>query len=326
MNPMQAPPDSTTGSPVGLLSAPPLLDTPEARDALACPLCGYSLRGLAAVEHPQCPECGYRFTWEELLRARQYLHPYLFEHHPKHNVRSLVRTFLGGMSPRRFWSSLNAGHEVRPRRLFTYWLVVAVVAIVVGIAGACLMNAVRSYRQQTAISLIGGRPFLLTPGRSLVGGGFFQALLSQLLDDDNLEGYLLAAALLWPWLTLATLLVFQASMRRAKIGAAHVMRCAVYAGDPFAWVGVAFIILAVLRGFDLLGRGWMWDSTLEVRQTAVCFLLVPALVTYRLGVAYQRYLRFDRPWLTALASQAVVLTFVATVLSLAYRDVWKLVP
>src|SRR5687768_18521450 len=28
-----------------------------------CPLCDYDLRGLA---EPRCPECGYRFTWEEL--------------------------------------------------------------------------------------------------------------------------------------------------------------------------------------------------------------------------------------------------------------------
>jgi hypothetical protein len=54
----------------GPAAPPPLVDTPATRDALNCPLCNYSLRGLAAAEQPQCPECGYAFAWTELLRAR----------------------------------------------------------------------------------------------------------------------------------------------------------------------------------------------------------------------------------------------------------------
>src|SRR5688500_14282446 len=103
---------------VGPAIAPPPVDTPEARDELDCPLCGYSLRGLSAAvpESPRCPECGYRFQWPELLAARQYLHPYLFEQHPERNVRSFLRTLFGGLRPRRFWASLHAAHAVRPRR------------------------------------------------------------------------------------------------------------------------------------------------------------------------------------------------------------------
>jgi hypothetical protein len=115
-------------------------------------------------------------------------------------------------------------------------------------------------------------------------------------------------------------------MRRAKVRPAHVMRCAVYAGDPFVWTGIAFIGLALLRGFGLLGHTRMWDSILEVRQTALCFLVVPVLVTYRLAVAYGRYLRFDHPWATAVASQSVVLLAVATALAGVYPQVWKLMP
>src|SRR6185436_3418471 len=95
----------------GPRGAPPVLDTPQERDALACPLCRYPFRGLSTLERPQCPECGYRFEWVELLRARQHKHPYLFEHHRGRGVRSFVRTFVQGLMPRRFWSSLNAGHE-----------------------------------------------------------------------------------------------------------------------------------------------------------------------------------------------------------------------
>jgi hypothetical protein len=36
-------------------------------DALVCPTCGYNLTGLS---EPRCPECGSRFTLDELLRAQ----------------------------------------------------------------------------------------------------------------------------------------------------------------------------------------------------------------------------------------------------------------
>ncbi len=37
------------------------------RDTIACPLCGYNLTGL---HEARCPECGARFTLEELLKAQ----------------------------------------------------------------------------------------------------------------------------------------------------------------------------------------------------------------------------------------------------------------
>src|SRR5437667_5705710 len=128
--------------PHGLAAAPLLIDTPEKRDALVCPLCTYSLRGLSAEREPRCPECGYSFQWEELLRSRQLAHPYLFEHHPRRNVWSFLRTVFAGLRPERFWSSLNAGHEIRPRRLVTYWVLVSLVTVMSGIAGRYVAEAV----------------------------------------------------------------------------------------------------------------------------------------------------------------------------------------
>src|SRR5438552_8175870 len=137
--------DSVVGH--GPAAAPPLVDTPETRDALDCPLCGYSLRGLSAEPEPRCPECGYRFQWQELLRARQLAHPYLFEHYPRRNVISFLRTMLGGLRPRRFWSSLNAGHDIRPRRLVIYWIIVSLVIVASGVGGRFASEAVALYRE-----------------------------------------------------------------------------------------------------------------------------------------------------------------------------------
>jgi hypothetical protein len=88
---------------------------------LHCPLCEYNLRGLT---EPRCPECGYVFTWAELLDSNRLKHSYLFEHHPKHNVWSFVRTLTGGLRPRRFWRTLNPAMPSRPGRLALYAVLV----------------------------------------------------------------------------------------------------------------------------------------------------------------------------------------------------------
>ena len=301
----------------GPAAPPPLLDTPETRDALACPLCGYSLRGLAAAGRPQCPECGYAFDWTELLRARQHDHPYLFEHHPRRNARSFARTFAAGTRPSRFWSSLNAGHAVRPRRLFVYWLVVATVTILTGLAGAVVAHGSMAYYQN--VVWMGG-----PPGTAAL----LREFCDNLFGGHVLEAYVLIAALLWPWLTMATLLLFRASMRRVRVRPAHVLRCVVYSADAFVWIGAAVATLALLRYYNWhwLGPRRMWDETPSDRQTAACFLLLMALASYRLGVAYRRYLRFDQPWSTAVASQVVVFLFLTTALSIFYPLFFKLLP
>src|SRR5215213_8582731 len=84
---------------------------------VVCPLCDYNLRGLSDT---RCPECGYSFIWEEVLNPEILRHPYLFEHNPRRNIRSFFATLFNGLRPKRFWSSLRATHQPRPRRLVLY--------------------------------------------------------------------------------------------------------------------------------------------------------------------------------------------------------------
>lgn len=315
--------DRSAETPSGPPEAPPLVDTPERRDALVCPLCGYSLRGLSDVERPQCPECGYRFDWERLLRARQFAHPFLFEHHPRRKLTSFLWTFLAGFLPRRFWSSLNAGHEIHIGRLIAYAAVVAGTLLLTGAVGSFVAHAISLYRQNSGSIFFGGRWVLVRPTLDSL---FFRRVLREALDDGSIEPFLLAAALAWPWLTLAALLVFQASMRRARIRRAHVVRVVVYCGDVFLWVGIAFGVLGLLRWFEILSRSRMWDDALADRQTAATFLFITLVATYRLGVAYRRYLRFDRPWASVLAAQVMVLLFITIVLVWGYKDFWQIIP
>jgi len=131
--------------------------------------------------------------------------------------------------------------------------------------------------------------------------------LMQLVRARLLDATLFAAALWlpWPWLTLAGLMVFQISMRRARVRPIHVLRCVVYAGDVSLWAaaGMFAVIANDVTNQGLVGgaAGRGSDGTVVLGSA---ILLVVA--TYRLGVAYRDYLRFDHAFATAAAVQLMV--------------------
>src|SRR5215210_1235997 len=205
-------------------------------ESVVCPLCGYNLRGLT---EPRCPECGYRFEWEPLLDPTKRLHPYLFEHHPERNVRSFVRTMLGGLLPRRFWRSLQPAQPSRPGRLVLYWVVATALAFAGTVfdAGRSFYEARLDNEGARQIMLVQAKRQLAAPapyGPAMAAevqraGGvqawvdrFHPPTFSRRFVGDWCRQYDLRRALraplvyaLWPWLTLATLMIFAASMRRA---------------------------------------------------------------------------------------------------------------
>src|SRR5437762_9083583 len=90
-------------------------------EAIHCPLCDYNLRGLI---EPRCPECGYRFDWDDLQNPAKKTHPYLFEHQRRRNVYVFARTVIGQLLPRRFWSSVRPSQPSNPSRLALYFGIV----------------------------------------------------------------------------------------------------------------------------------------------------------------------------------------------------------
>jgi hypothetical protein len=81
----------------------------------------------------------------------------------------------------------------------------------------------------------------------------------------------------------------------------------------FLWIGAMAMLAGWLTGFD---RTDYWDGQGVAARRALAGLgLLVAVFTYRLGVAYRRYLRLEHPWSTVILSQVVVGLFVVTVLS-----------
>ena len=256
--------------------------------ALPCPLCEYDLRGLA---EPRCPECGYRFTWDELADPTRRFHPYLFEHHPQRNFWSFANTLLGGAWPRKFWSTLYPTQPSRPGRVVAYWVLCALPLLAVLAAHAYFVGS--EVLQRYARFSGAEDPWLVvrwTAFHDLRDGGY---------------GLVALMALLWPWLTLASLLVFQISLRRARLRSTHVVRCVLYAGDVVLWAALPIGTL-VLAAWARIGGG---EGVLGVAAAAAWLVL-----SYRLFAACAFYLRFDRAAETVLASQVMV--------GLVYLKMW----
>ena len=247
---------------------------------MPCPLCEYDLRGLA---EPRCPECGSRFTWEEQADPAKRFHPYLFEHHPRRNLWSFANTLLGGTGPAKFWSTLFPTQPSRPGRLVAYWALCALpLATALGVH-AYLVGAevLRRYTRFAGVE----DPWMVarwTAFRDLNDGG---------------HGLVALLALAWPWLTLASLLVFRISLRRARLRPVHVLRCVLYAGDVVLWVALPLGVL-MLAAWAHVGGGEVVVRLLAAAAWAV--------LSYRLLAAYWHYLRFDHAVATVLASQVMV--------------------
>ena len=264
-------------------------------DALPCPLCEYDLRGLP---EPRCPECGYRFTPGELDDPARRFHPYLFEHHPRRNAWSFVRTLVGGLKPRTFWSTLHPTQPSRAWRLVLYWLacgapMMAVVSLHFWLLATGDLSWVTNWRNNR-----------LSPTQ--------YALWIADLDVSHGAGYGVFAlyCLAWPWLTLIALLVFQISLRRARLRGTHVLRCVLYAGDGCLWL---ILPLGFLVWTAWLASGWPPRAFFPRASAALPWFALGVFV-YRLLTAYRLYLRFDHAIATVLASQVIVL--------LIYGKVW----
>ena len=310
-------------------SAPPDWSTQPAE--LACPLCHYNLRGLT---DPRCPECGFAFTWAELLDERRDRHPWLFEHAPRgRRLRAFRSTYWRSALPRRFWRDVTPANPVRRWRLVGYWVATAVLllGVIVGpLAVQAGRVAVLIRNERALLRPVPGQPGLYArPGRfgtataaqvdtvypPVLSRRFALTVADLYLQQTG--GAFVAVAVVtaaWPWLTVAALMVFQTSMRRAKTDVGHVVRTAVYGCDVSLLVTVAAVGLYAAADAGPVGRvrgSQVVDlaATLAVPTALLC----AAVATYRVSVAYRRYLRFHLPLATVLASQVIAFLFVLAV-------------
>ena len=281
-------------------------------ETILCPLCDYDLRGLV---EPRCPECGYRFDWDELRDPTRRLHRYLFEHHPERNLRSLRQTFIASLRPRRFWAQLHPTQSPRLRRLIVYWVIITSVILVPFL----LQLGYLTYLQHAYSKLYRSRAptWIMPEYKAAVTQqyGTFERYLdvqAPLLPSWRVPWLAMgrsAFALIalwiisWPWMTLAALMIFRASMRKAQVKMVHVLRCVIYSADAIALAALAVIgwIVFMMRAPQILSYRY-GDSEFAKTVLLVMFLIL----SYRLWIAYRKYLRFDHALATVVSSQVIV--------------------
>jgi hypothetical protein len=269
-------------------------------DDVRCPLCDYSLFRL---EESRCPECGYRFEWRDLLDPTRRLHPYLYEHHPRRGFRSFWATNRHALRPRRFWSNLYPSQPSRPGRLLRYWFWVALLSVIpVALIFWYGGLAFGSY-------LVGQFSLRFTPlATPQPPASITDQIVSWLRNfrPQYVAPYSFLAGLLvcWPWATFCALLIFQASMRRAKVRTVHVLRTVLYTAGATVWLGLA-LLLAPVVSFVFAGVP-AYDKDWLIFTCMLLMLAIAGLFTYHLTVAYRRYLQFDHAAATVIAAQFIV--------------------
>ena len=275
-----------------------------------CPLCNYNLRGLA---EPRCPECGYQFTWPELLDPARRRHAYLFELHQESNFKSFWKTAFHSLRPRKFWLTLRADQPSVPRRLFLYWAISAFVTLA-------------AITSEYAMHVFVTNDDRLRGIRSVFGANTPHFPLDWALETVLPTLAMGAVVLMWPWITFLSLLVFRKSMRRARVMRIHVARCVVYCSDIALWVGIAEIITNVVRVST-----YLWSVLVPTPSGSAgtpagyysprydvdtwnpfpfwFWVVAGVIFMFRLMDAYGRYLRFRHVVVTILLTQVIVVLF-----------------
>jgi hypothetical protein len=301
------------------------IPTAEGQEIL-CPLCEYDLRG--QIE-PRCPECGYRFNWEELRNPSRRTHPYIFEQHPRRNIWSFWKTVVGGLRPRRFWSTLLPTQPVRLVRLLHYFLIIALLC-----APVHLQQIVMQWAGERA-NIIAQRPaftsFLKSPSGAATLKRYPGKTVQQVVDiampvptiwditrwRSRMTAPVLASlatVLLWPWATIATMMIFRISMRRARVRPIHVVRCVIYCADVLLWAHLALAIVMALSIVGLPGGTTNAMSMTIVYATLLAFL-------YRFTISLRLYMRFRHALATAIATQVIVI-LLAIDIPIILRSLW----
>jgi hypothetical protein len=111
----------------------------------------------------------------------------------------------------------------------------------------------------------------------------------------------------WPWTTFAALMIFQISMRRAGIRKIHVVRCVVYCSDIIVWTGlITLIVTGTALAYDFrTGTPWGGPFYQAMSDYSWVMILTWPIMAYRLYIAYKKYLAFDMPLATIIASQII---------------------
>ena len=141
-------------------------------------------------------------------------------------------------------------------------------------------------------------------------------IASNLLDE--------LVMLLWPWCAMPVMLILRAMTGRPQLRTIRLFRVAIYCGDLVVWMGVAWLFVSgILFMQSLLNNGSLArraSSPWADQMVVVIPALATMILTYRLGIALRKYLRFRNGMAMAISVQGQVVLIPVVIILL-----WTLV-
>jgi hypothetical protein len=238
------------------------------------------------------------------------VHPWLFEYHWRRGpLRRLAATALHALAPRGFWRDVRMTDPIHLRPA-------ACVAIAC-IGAALLAVFARSLQIKVGWTRkVGGRPADLRAWLAAFADAAFDAPLRILHDGGTLLIALVAMPLLF--------LLLPATLRRARVRPAHVVRIWIYSLALPALLGATYLVAYVgasasgAHGFARAIDPWRWIPWPVAQQSINMHVLgavFPRLFLVAIFLAWvipwwwiacARYLRLERPGTIAVLLGVIV--------------------
>ena len=267
-------------------------------EQLTCASCGYHLYGL---KEPRCPECGVTFTWNEAL-ADFYRRKPLFEFQWRtHPIRSLSRTGLLCLQPKKLWSSVKLHDPVSAFPLFMFGMLAVVGTSLIAGFNFVLLLGLWAYLRPPV-------PYLQMRGITL-GEYFVEHFWILIHEMPSFLSMVCGYLILWTVGLACGLFIFQQSMFRRKLRPVHIARIVIY-GSTGVWLGIWISTLVnyyVDRFSYIRGGGDISSITLLTGCLALGFSI------RSIALAYRDYLRVDHPWAVSLSANQIAVLFAAVV-------------
>jgi hypothetical protein len=298
----------------------------NAAPSVACPRCGYSLRGQVGLWEDCCPlrgtcsECGLEFDWGDIQRQRR-LH-WLFEHAWRQQpLRSFLRSFLAVLRPWRYWRALGMTDAFRPVGCVLF----AVLSILVTPLALCGWDTIAVWYEQ----VIQGGSSLVSLGGIIEDIKWACAVDFEYIFARHFSAVSAAACIV----TIPAAFVLLPFTRRVcRVRARHLFRAAAYSVGWLSWLALAWVALDLLRGLPLVDNAARFllrvsrlealAHTIDARQWV--YMQTIALTTLPLtlwwGWATSRYLKMKHAWLIALT-----LSLLAALVAFGLEDLRLLV-
>lgn len=266
-------------------------------EQLKCLHCDYHLYGLSET---RCPECGENFSWDAVLadyyRRQKPLFEYRWREHP---IKSFFGTWLRAMRPKKFWTTLDIHDPPQA-----------------GAIGVMLCSMILSFflcffcMATLHIWMINDVQFWLAGriGTSALFSSLPKLFIESISGSETFS--VMLTLIIWTVMSLASLLVFQQSMKRYKVLTVQVFRVWAYTIPIYP---ILVCIITFMVGYCMILSDFLYYR--GARGTDIVSGMVMFIGVIRaLHLAYRDYLKMDHSLGVAIASQAIAILCTLTIL------------